>query len=146
DAVLAEIDRLAPDLVVVGSTGHDFPVEAERRVLERLAAKARSVVVMRQTPWFQEEGVACLRKTGDPARCEWPASDGEPTLYFPRPPEAAPPATARMLALSHRLCPNDRCRAVLDGRIVMFDSNHLTASFSRTLGGEFRAVLEEVRK
>jgi peptidoglycan/LPS O-acetylase OafA/YrhL len=143
DAVLAEIDRVAPDLIVVGSTGHDLPVDAERRVLARLAAAGRSVIIMRDTSWFPQEAVACLRKTGDPAHCEWPLAKLLPPLNYPRTPDAELPQRARVLDMSHRICPDARCRAVQDGRIVMFDSHHLTASFSRTLTDDFRAVLAD---
>ncbi|NJO33500.1 MAG: hypothetical protein HC869_10485 [Rhodospirillales bacterium] len=144
EVVLAEIDRLAPDLIVVAGTGHAFPVDAERRVLARLAAAAQRVVIMRDTVWFPQEAVACLRKTGDPARCEWPLADTLPPNDFPRTPQTDLPPRARVLDLRHRICPDGRCRAVLDGRIVMFDSHHLTASFSRMLTGDFRAVLSDV--
>lgn len=146
DAVLAEIDRAAPDLIVVAGTGHDLPEEAERRVLARLAAAGRSVIVMRDTAWFPEEAVACLRKTGDPARCEWSLAKLLPPLNYPRTPDADLPPGARILDMSHRLCPDARCRAVQAGKIVMFDSHHLTASFSRTLTGDFRAVLSGVER
>jgi peptidoglycan/LPS O-acetylase OafA/YrhL len=144
DAVLAEIDRLAPDLIVVAGTGHDLPVDAERRVLARLAAAGRSVVIMRDTAWFPEEAVACVRKAGDPALCEWPLAKLLPPLNYPRTPDAELPPRTRVLDMSHRICPDARCRAVLDGRIVTFDSHHLTASFSKTLTADFRALLVDV--
>lgn len=146
EAVLAEIDRLAPDLIVVAGTGHDFPIDAERRVLARLAGAAQRVVIMRDTAWFPEDAVACLRKTGDPARCQWPLAKLLPPHNFPRTPEEELPPRARVLDMSHRICPDGRCRAVQDGRIVMFDRHHLTASFSRTLSGDFRAVLVDAAK
>jgi peptidoglycan/LPS O-acetylase OafA/YrhL len=146
DAVLTEIDRVTPDLIVVAGTGHDLPVDAERRVFARLAAAARSVIIMRDTAWFPEEGIACLRKTGDPARCEWPLAKLLPPLNYPRTPDADLPPRTRVLDMSHRLCPAARCRAVQDGKIVMFDSHHLTASFSRTMTGDFRAMLAAVGK
>jgi peptidoglycan/LPS O-acetylase OafA/YrhL len=141
DAVLAEIDRLAPDLIVAAGTGHDLPGEAERRVLARLAAAGRRVVIMRDTAWFPEEAIACLRKAGDPSRCEWPLAELLPPLNYPRTPAADLPSRTRVLDMSHRLCPDAHCRAVQDGRVVTFDSHHLTASFSRTLTADFRAVL-----
>jgi hypothetical protein len=146
DAVLAEIDRLAPDLIVVAGTGHTFPIDAERRVLARLAAAGRSVAVVRDTAWFPEDAVACLRKAGDPARCEWSLAERLSSHNFPRTPEAELPPRARVLNMSHRICPDGRCRAVQDGKIVMFDSHHLTASFSKTITGEFRAVLADAGK
>ncbi|MFM9845856.1 MAG: acyltransferase family protein [Hyphomicrobiaceae bacterium] len=146
DAVLAEIDRLTPDLIVVSGTGHEFPIAAERRVLERLAAAAQRAVIVRDTAWFPEEAVACLRKIRDPARCEWPLAKQLLPHNFPRTPETDLPTRARVLDLSRRICPDGRCRAVQDGKIVMFDSHHLTASFSKTLTADFRAVLADTGK
>ena len=36
--------------------------------------------------------------------------------------------------------------AVQDGKIVMFDTHHLTASFSKTFATEFRGVMAEAGK
>ena len=51
------------------------------------------------------------------------------------------PDNVRLLDLNRRICPGEVCRVVLDGEFVMFDEHHLTASFSRTLSDEFRALL-----
>ena len=137
--VLDEIARLKPDLVVVGGSPHALPLGAELGVLTRLA-DAAPTIAMRDTPWLPENPVACLRKTQDPARCVWPAMRS--ANNYPRTPDAEMPPRVRVLDLVENVCPAAQCHAVLDGRVVMFDSNHFTASFAATLSGAFRKLLK----
>jgi len=139
-SVLAEIDALKPDLIVVAGTRHRFPVEAERRVLERLAAAGR-LVIMRDTPWFPVNGVTCLRHHADPRQCEWSMAQVMIPQNYPKTPESRLPPRAQVLDLNDRICPGGVCRAALDGRVVMFDNHHLTASFAGTFTDVFRSLL-----
>jgi hypothetical protein len=141
--VLAEIERIRPRLIIVAGTRHQFPIAAERFLLERLSS-VTDTIVMRETPWYPQNAVTCLLKAQDPSRCEWPLQTLLAEDDYPRTPPLALPARIRILDLNRRICPQDLCRAVLDEKVVMFDEHHLTASFSRTLADEFRAILKSM--
>jgi hypothetical protein len=140
-AALAEIERLGPALIVVASTRHAHPIEAERAVINRLAGVAPTVI-MRGTPWLKEDALACLRRTRDPDACQWPLADLLARHNFPRTPAERLPGNARIIDLNDRLCPDAACRAARDGGVLMFDQHHLTASTSRALAPVFRDLLQ----
>lgn len=139
-ATLNEIERLRPALIVVGSTRHQDPIEAERAVLSRLAAIAPTVAV-RGTPWLGEDALACLRRTRDPAACQWPLASLLARHNYPKTPTAQLPSGVRVLDLNAELCPRGICAAVREGSVMMFDQHHLTATTARRFSDRFRALL-----
>jgi hypothetical protein len=141
EKTLLEIAALKPDLIVVGSTPNRFSKAAERDVLSVLAA-ASPTVVMRDTPWFKERTDDCLRKRKAAAKCEWPLrqtlkTPSYPTLAL----EELPPRT-ELLDLNSRVCPDNRCRAILNGIPVMTDNHHFTETFAATFTDVFTSLLE----
>ena len=139
-ATLDEIARIKPRMIIVAGTRHQLPIAAETRFLVRLASVSPTVVI-RDTPWFPQNGAACLRKNRDPELCTWPLASLLVDYNYPRTAAMDLPDNVRLLDLNRRICPGEVCRVVLDGEFVMFDEHHLTASFSRTLSDEFRALL-----
>ena len=142
-ATLTEIEKLQPQLIIVASTRNPLPIEAERRVLERLA-KAGSTIVIRDTPWFPQNAIACLRKTHNLSECAWPLKDLLSDDNYPKTPLSELPTGVKIMDLNQRICPRDLCSVIQDRMFVMFDAHHLTASFSRTLSGDFRSILRQV--
>lgn len=139
---LDEIEAINPDLIVVAGTRHRLDLAAETRVIRRLAETARTVV-MRDTPWLPVDALKCLRETRDPEQCKWPLKRLTVRHAYPRTPKEDLPENAEILDLNSLICPNNVCRVVLDGQIVMFDSHHLTASFSQRFSGKFREILSD---
>ena len=46
----------------------------------------------------------------------------------------------KVVDLNNVICPSGTCRAILDGRVVMRDRHHLTASFAATLASYFEPL------
>ena len=144
--VLREMESLNPDLIIVAGTGHNFPIEAEKRMLARLTAAGRHTIAIRDTPWFPLDTVTCLRRSKDPASCEWPLEKLLLPNAFPRTPETEQPKNLRVLNLNERICPGNRCRTVQDGVAVMFDTHHFTARFAGRFAPVFEAILAGAEK
>jgi hypothetical protein len=111
-------------------------------MLATLAGAARTVV-MRDTPWFPMDSVACLRRRRGPAACAWPLQSLRGAAAFPRTPEDDLPEGVRIFDLTDRVCPGGSCRTVLDGRVVTFDSHHFTTEFAVGLTDAFERILSE---
>jgi len=144
NAVFDELDRIRPDVIIVGSAAsYRFSeqqwLEGSARVLARLAKAARTVLLIPGTPGLGFDGPGCLaRQLAPDGRLE-----RGPCLARHRLKNIA--AVSRSLALAasrfpnvHLLdlndlvCPDGVCSAVSDQGVVAFrDSNHLTDSFVR---------------
>lgn len=143
--VLADLKAIKPDLVVVGGTAHNLPEDGERRVIEKLAAAAPTIV-MRSTPRLPEAPAVCLKRVKTPAECTWPLSDLLVAHSYPKTRATDLPEGARVVDLNHRLCPQERCSAVSGGRVLMFDDHHVSNSFAATLAPEFENLLRTSEK
>jgi len=137
-----EIERIKPDLVVVAGTRHKLDIDAETRVIQRLARAAPTVVV-RDIPWLPVDALGCLRSAKQPEDCAWPMAQLLKGRTYPRTPSDAMPSNAQILDLNSALCANDTCSVVQDGQVTRFDAHHLTASFSRRFTDHFRALMRE---
>ncbi|WP_072396849.1 acyltransferase family protein [Hyphomicrobium sp. CS1GBMeth3] len=140
DAVLAEIESLKPELVVVGSMSSKLPVDGEARVIARLAAAASEVVLMRDTPYLPETPAACLKRTSDALRCLWPVPQRKQS--FPATPAADLQPNVRVLDLNERICEGGVCKAVVGRSVTFFDKHHLTSSFATRFTDDFAAILK----
>jgi hypothetical protein len=112
--------------------------EGLRRTYRRLADAGLRVVVLRDVPrtWF--DAPACLSRraahlpfTGD---CTYERDASISRSGAAAQDEAARGLGIRVIDLNDRICATPRCAVVRNGRVVFTDDNHLTASFSRTLG------------
>jgi hypothetical protein len=160
NAVLAEIARIKPDLVVLANYSHHRPIidrfgqrrEGEKRlhalregellVVEAIrSASNASLVLLRDIPYLPERPIDCLyiRRS---ERCAWPrhAVLGEDTFPFA---DYSGLDRISVLDLSDRVCGPDSCPALKDGLVVMRDRHHLTASFANSLAAQFEHLLTE---
>jgi hypothetical protein len=130
---------MRPDLVIVASTTPGSTPADELSILDRLSGRA--LVVARDTPILPDDPLRCLAVARNPDKCVWPLEKSRGNGY-PRTPNSALPGSATVVDLSSIICPQGVCRAVTDGRLLMVDSQHLTARFSVTLAGTFTPLLE----
>jgi peptidoglycan/LPS O-acetylase OafA/YrhL len=154
-SVLAEFERLEPDLVIVAGTAVPLLVspaagyysaeeqrEGRRAILEELRAVVPRIVVMRDTPQLPRTSARCLlRNPGAEDACRWErhrvldeASDPSVELadLFSR---------VEHVDLSDSICDAAWCPAVVDGVVVMYDTHHLSATFVRRLTSQFAELL-----
>lgn len=157
-AVVAATIAAGVDLVVVTAAsdgqlvGEIDDLEAAkvagyRDVLEEWAAAGIPVLVLRDTPQPLSDIVGCV----DRARADVATCDGARSEWLPPDPLVAAAAEVggaiRVADLSHLMCDDARCFAVIGGVLAYFDGRHLSATFSRTLApflaDEVRASLAD---
>lgn len=137
--VLDEVAKLQPGLIVVsGSTGGS--PDGERAVLMKLARIAPTLAV-RDTPRLPIDAPKCLRPAKTDLDCAWPIAQLPFGPTYPATPPQEVPANVSVLDLTERICPQSRCSAMVAGRLVMFDDQHLTNAFSATMAAEFEPYL-----
>ncbi len=135
---------MQPDIVFIGSSStQSFSesewVEGTERVIARLAAAVRHVVIIPGTPALSFDGPSCLR---EPYRftsrlrdsqyiCEEALAStlsNKVAAYLER--AASEITNAHVLNLNDLVCPEQRCAARSKGGVAVFrDNQHLTASF-----------------
>jgi peptidoglycan/LPS O-acetylase OafA/YrhL len=139
-SVVARLIENAPDLVItLGTFGSPETVPAGSvQQWRRLNDAGIGVLALRDTPWFPFDVPACIARHGhDSSKC-----------IVSRPPEFKPdrqawPANARYADTRDWFCTPIECRPVIGNILAYYDSNHLTATFSRTLDGKLEPVVEQ---
>jgi SGNH domain (fused to AT3 domains) len=144
DSVFDELERMRPDVVVVGSAavygfGSDSWVEGSARVFQRLSKAAGRVYVLVPTPTLNFNALDCLAKSIllggalDSNACVATDAWGlvETTAnYLSQAAKRFP--NVQLIDLNDVVCPNHRCNAVSESGLVIFrDSQHVTDSFVR---------------
>lgn len=141
------LKSLKPEVVFLGSaSGYPFSegqwTEGTARILERLTAAAKQVVVIPGTPHLSFDGPLCLERhrnsapgaAGDGDACREALASVQVvnvTGYLERAVQRFP--NARLLDLNDLVCPQGICAARDgDGRVVFRDDKHLTDSFVRS--------------
>jgi hypothetical protein len=139
DDVLSEFKRLDPQLIllannssapVIDATGERLSgeelenalIEAEKSLVDQLLADTNATIVL-------------IRDTLNEDACRW---NRKQTAY-PRG-TYEEEQRVKVVDLNNVICPSGTCRAILDGRVVMRDSHHLTASFAATLASDFEPL------
>lgn len=134
-----------PDVVFMSTNAASFtPRQWEngtRRVLDAFAPSAGAVILINATPRLPFDGPDCLVNRSWRAHlgltgndCRAPAHDpvldaiGESLRRA-----AAAHANVRVVDMREIICPNGLCLPERDGMILWRDTQHLTASFVRTL-------------
>lgn len=145
DRVLVELAEIDPTLIVVSALSNTLPAEAELSVIRSLAEIAPTIV-MRDTPKLPETPSDCLKRTGSPEKCSWELEQLMYSKAYPKTDASELPTGASILDLNSRICPDGRCRAITNGRVLMSDRHHLSDSYSKTLAGAFERVLREHSK
>ncbi|GHJ56257.1 hypothetical protein Nm8I071_55640 [Nonomuraea sp. TT08I-71] len=151
------VDR--PDLVVTssynysayrngrplkGSEGRAALVDGMRRTWRSLARIA-PVVVLRDTPAPRLDVAECVSAHREElTRCAVPRDEALAGIG-PLQVDAAQGLTGiRLVDLNDAICPADRCAAVIGGVLVYRDTNHLTATYARTLAARLDEQLQMV--
>ncbi|MDO4240563.1 acyltransferase family protein [Micrococcus sp.] len=146
-------ERLRPDLVLVTAASHDTLSgpsyeEGMAEAWRRLAPHAGRLAVVQDSPWAGLNVPRCLEQNpDDPAACAYDRAEAIADSGAPELTAAAGRDPAwDVIDLTHLICPGEgECAPVVGEAVVFFDSNHLTATFARTLapqlGEEIAALL-----
>lgn len=151
---LLRIASIKPDIVMLGTVqSDDFSqaqwVQGTERVLSVLSPDSGHVYLIRGTPHLPFDGPECLAGRNwlpwlsmAKRRCEASASNPHGDDVFRWLQEAASHfGNVTAIDMNPLICPNGKCSAQRDGQVVFRDSQHLTASFVRTLGHALQAKL-----
>ncbi|RVW00400.1 acyltransferase family protein [Rhodococcus spongiicola] len=143
-SVIDALDAMPPDVVFSTSTRPrpdgpgDYTPAGYVALWQALADRQLPVVAIRDTPWLERDGVEyrasdCLAGRGGNAESCGIDRDAVLSPVDPAPTAAAQLPNVRLLDLSDAVCRTDRCQ-VIEGNVLIYrDSNHLTATYSRTL-------------
>jgi peptidoglycan/LPS O-acetylase OafA/YrhL len=157
----ALLDAIRPDLVVVShSIGYlgglmasgrgSIPADqvgawrdAVAALADDLRARGAGLLVILDTPRFDEDPIDCMARTRSPADCAAPGPAMRSRMAPAHDAEQAGLASANYgIAWDPlpRLCA-EQCPVMVDGAPVYADSHHLTASFSRSFAADLEAPL-----
>ncbi len=145
DAVLDELDKIKPDVIITGSAStYGFNEiqwkEGSSRVFDRLNRTAKTVIIIPGTPSLGFDGPGCLSRNISPEgwinREACLAKDrsrlvNPVTMLLRQAADRFP--NVHLLDLNEFVCPRGNCSAIsTDGIVVFRDSQHLTDSFVRS--------------
>ncbi|WP_433285734.1 SGNH hydrolase domain-containing protein [Micromonospora sp. CA-244673] len=127
-----------------GPEGRAALVDGMRRTWRSLARIA-PVVVLRDTPAPRLDVAECVSAHREElTRCAVPRDEALAGIG-PLQVDAAQGLTGvRLVDLNDAICPADRCAAVIGGVLVYRDTNHLTATYARTLAARLDEQLQMV--
>lgn len=160
DAALDYIEQVDPEAVAVSTTMvlHEGPERVDRvteETLPALLADGTDVIALRDAPRVAENPVACLEAGGTVEDCTQPLDRG--TMPQQRPDAAMLEELAARseeggggeggevfpVDLLPITCPQDACPPIIGNIHVMFDEDHLTATYMESAGPESARQLEE---
>ena len=143
---LAYLSKLAPDIVIMGSTySYGFNeaewIEGTTDVLKSIGTRTGHIFVMRSTPILSFDGPSCLaprswlhKALASESRCTAPSSEPrDEAIYGWLKAATSRVSNASVLDFTDVVCPAGRCRAAQGETVVFRDSQHLTAAFARSL-------------
>ncbi|MFG3302234.1 SGNH hydrolase domain-containing protein [Micromonospora chersina] len=127
-----------------GTEGRTALVDGMRRTWRSLAGIA-PVVVLRDTPAPRLDVAECVSAHREElTRCAVPRDEALKGIG-PLQMDAVRGLTGvRLVDLNDAICPADRCAAVIGGVLVYRDTNHLTATYARTLAARLDEQLQMV--
>ncbi|MDG4801818.1 acyltransferase family protein [Micromonospora sp. WMMD980] len=149
-----------PDLLVVSNSlylavrdGKPVTERVDELLADGLRATWREmtdvkipVVVLRDTPYHRRDQVECV--SANPDRLTRCASSRDAVLSAgggaAQERAAQGQSGVHLVNLNDAICPTDRCAAVIGGVLVYRDSNHLTATYARTLAPRLDRALMAV--
>ncbi len=161
DAALERMAAERPELVVVSdSRGYKAVVDgvavpiakvrdrwdaASGRTLRRLAARARYVVVIGDTPRSKADPAVCLSANLDDATaCALPFADAVNPTWTAGEATVAAMSGATFIDPTPWVCQTDPCPVVIGRLLVFRDQHHLTATYARALAERLYARLPPV--
>jgi peptidoglycan/LPS O-acetylase OafA/YrhL len=141
--------RTRPVLVVIGSSAN-YPfsgaqwTDGTRRVLLPLAALGAPIAVLAPTPVLDFHALRCVLDRGDDKTgrlvadaCRMVLPDASRDAVSPALQAAADGLDhASIVTVEDLVCPDRVCAAVVDGRLVFRDEQHVTATHIATLAAE----------
>jgi hypothetical protein len=143
---LAALASIKPDVVFMGGAStYDFSesqwISGTRRILSKIAPVAKDVFIIRGTHRLHFDGPGCLaRRDWQPAflsipgECSSVAGSRRETDVFAWLQAAAKDFdNVTLIDLNPVVCPDGRCYAEMNGKVVFRDSQHLSSQFSETL-------------
>ena len=153
DAMLARIIQTKPSAVILSSWDHYIATDGRssswqvtpaqweaglRRTYERLAQAGIRMIVMRDVPHTTFDVPQCLsrRAAGLPfaAACTYERSRSISRVAVRAQDRAARGLPISFIDMNDVICPTSRCSPIRNGQVVYTDNNHITASFSRSVG------------
>jgi peptidoglycan/LPS O-acetylase OafA/YrhL len=151
---LQKIAALKPDIVILGSTyTYDFTqqqwIKGTSEVLQAISAAVGHVYILRSTPTLSFDGPACLAPRSrlyaalsPKGMCVAPATNVHSNeVYHWLETAASGFGNVSMVDMTDAICPDGQCRAEQHGVIVFRDSQHMSATFVRSLGLELATHL-----
>lgn len=146
-AVLDEIERLSPDLVILANSHHrDYVAPAEwqagaQRSLNRVRRSGAVAVVLRDSAWPGFDVPRCLaraehRSASLEGACRFPAEQGLRSMAAVSQAEQQAVATvagSAWLDLTAAVCPTEPCPVFEDGVVRFSDHSHLSARYALQL-------------
>lgn len=121
--------------VLTGAAGRAALVDGMRRAWQSFAV-ATPVLVLRDTPAPRLDIAECVSAHREQlTRCAVPREEALRGIGPLQVDAAKGLPGVRLADLNDAICPADRCAAVIGGVLVYRDTNHLTATYARTLAG-----------
>lgn len=151
---LKRIAVIKPDIVILGSSEtNGFTrsqwIDGTARVLDVISPAARKLYVLRSTPQLPFDGPACLAprswlyaQLSSRSGCSSVVTSrhGE-EVYDWLKVAASRFDNVSVIDMTDDICPGGTCRAEQQGIVVFRDSQHLSASFAKSLSGALDARL-----
>lgn len=149
EALPAALGEVAPDLVLLSSARYGVGDEAMVRGLgamaDDLAANGTPVALLRDTPRPDTDMADCLQEhRGALSACAFTRADamassgtGHDLLGRTRP-------DLSIIDLADAICPRGQCAPVVGGVAVYRDSNHLSATYVRSLAPRLEQELDRL--
>jgi hypothetical protein len=157
------IIEMHPEAVILSSWDHYFPVNGAasdwqvtpatwqrglRRTYERLSNAGLRVIVIRGTPrtWFDVPACLSRRAAQLPGAgtCTYPRATSLSPLAIEAQDNAARGLNVTFIDMNDQICDSSSCGVERNGTVVFTDDNHLTASFSRSVGPVLGARIRSV--
>ncbi|RCS29027.1 acyltransferase [Rhodanobacter denitrificans] len=144
-----QVAGLRPDIVILGSIQtSNFSqtqwVEGTARLLKVISGSVDHIYILRGTPHLPFDGPNCLASKNwlpwlrfRQGTCQAPAfSKSDNDVYQWLQEAGSRFDNVSVLDLNGAICPNGMCHAEQDGMVVFRDSQHMTATFTGSLGKE----------
>jgi hypothetical protein len=163
EAMLQRIVRERPAAVILSSWDHYIATDGQssswqvtpeqweaglRRTYQRLTSAGLKVIVMRDVPQIPFDAPQCLsrRAAGLPfaQSCSYDRSKSIHPIGIAAQNRAARGLPVTFIDMNDAICRATRCSPVQGGLVMYTDNNHITASFSRSVGGELGARITAI--
>lgn len=148
-SALELLAQLKPQIVIMGSTyTYSFNEtqwrEGTTRILKSLTNSAKQTYILHSTPVLPFDAPSCLaprgwlfRQLANPNRCTAPINhDRRDDVHRWLESASAAFKNVEVIDMTDAICSDGLCRARQNGLITFRDTQHLSASFARSLSGE----------